>query len=131
MKIHSGSRLVLVGAVALALFGLAAVLLMGPRLVGAAAFDASTSVRDPGHGPSAAQAPPLTLPHSTAAYNGVMASARTLYAPWLRGRTSSLRVLNASEGSGTTVRATFYSSGTPVATTDTPLAAFDGVHLIQ
>lgn len=123
MKIHSGSRLVLVGAVALALFVLAAALLMGPRFVGAATFDASTSVRDPGHRQSTSQAPPLTLPHSTAAYNGVMAPARTLYAPWLRGSTSSLRVLNANELNATTVRATFYSDGTPVATTDTRLEA--------
>jgi hypothetical protein len=123
MKIHSGSRLVLVCAVALALFMLAAALVMGSRFVEAAPFDASTSVHDPGHLRSAPQAPPLTLPHSAAAYNGVMVPAKTLYAPWLRGRTSSLRVVNTSEVNATTVTTIFYADGTAIATTDTPLEA--------
>jgi hypothetical protein len=123
MKIQSASRMFLVTAVTFALFVLAAVLLKSPRFVEATTFDGSTSTLDAEHLRSALQVPPLTLPHSTAAYNGVMAPARTLYAPWLRGSTSSLRVLNTSESAATTVRATFYSDGSLIGTTETVLGA--------
>jgi hypothetical protein len=52
----------------------------------------------------------ILFPRSTAAYNGVITPATTLYAPWLLGRTSALRVHNAG-GSAATVRATFTHSG--------------------
>jgi hypothetical protein len=122
MKIQYASRLVLVTAVTFVLFLLGAVLLMSQRFVRATTVDSPSSTHNTEHLPSALRVPPLTLPHSTAAYNGLMAPARTLYAPWLRGSTASLRVLNTSE-SAATVRATFYSDGSVIGTTETVLAA--------
>jgi len=49
------------------------------------------------------------LPKSTAAYNGVTAASKTVYAPWLLAGTSVLRVYNTHEALDTTVRATFTS----------------------
>jgi len=123
MKIQSAFRLVLVTAVTSVLFLLAAVLLKSPRFAGVTTVDSRASTLNTEDLRSALQVPPLTLPHSTAAYNGVMAPARTLYAPWLRGSTASLRVLNTSESAATTVQATFYSDGSVIGTTETVLAA--------
>lgn len=62
-----------------------------------------------------------TLPRSTAAYNGVITPAQTIYAPWLLGGRSVLRVHNTG-GDTAIVRVTFtYDGG--VTTTASSLAA--------
>ncbi len=67
----------------------------------------------------------IFLPNSMAAYNGVVTPATRLYAPWLLGSTSYLRVYNAGS-SPATVRATWtYGAGVTVETVIPPGAVGD------
>ena len=97
MRVQIGVRILLVSAVALAFSLLFAVLLSSSSVRGGglAAFVSGPPVVHGPVGPAAGQG--LVLPRSTAAYNGVMTPATRLYAPWLVGGTSVLRVLNPGD----------------------------------
>jgi hypothetical protein len=106
-------RPLLIGAVTLTCCLLVAALLMTTRSAGATLRVASitlseTPVEKSPNSPSAVTR--VLLPKSTAAYNGVITPATTLYAPWLLGGTSVLRVHNTG-GVTATVRATFSYEG--------------------
>jgi hypothetical protein len=62
------------------------------------------------------------LPKSTAAYNGVITPARTVYVPWLVGGTSLLRVHNTGD-SAATVQAIFSYGDGETAVQEIPLQA--------
>jgi hypothetical protein len=112
MKNRSLTRTILVGAVTLSFFVLIAALSLTTRAMKVTRADAPITIGS-ANGPGS---PPVVwhvlLPKSTAAYNGVTNPAKTVYAPWLLGGTSVLRVYNSNESLDTTVRATFtYSNG--------------------
>jgi hypothetical protein len=112
----------LAGPVVLAVFTLFAALAAATRSAGATLSPADSGIVSP-YAPSAVA--DVILPHSTAAYNGVMTPSTTLYAPWMLGGTSSIRVFNTSM-SAATVRATFdYNPGAPVEAIIEPRAVGD------
>ena len=92
-------------------------------LVATARSAGATLARTQAHAPSSVAQ--IALPNSTAAYNGVMTPSTTLYAPWMLGSTSVLRVYNAGAVSAT-VRATFvYSPEIAIQTVIRPGAVGD------
>jgi len=113
MKNRFFYRPVLIIVIALTCCLLVSVLLVTTRSVGA--------IVEQERPPSVSSVHGTLLPRSTAAYNGVMTPSTVIYAPWLLGRTSVVRVYNAGEGQAT-VKATFaYAGG--VTTTQRLLAA--------
>jgi hypothetical protein len=109
MKTWAVYRPLLVGSVALTVCLLVVTLLMTARSVGATLTPTNDAplAKKP-RTPSAVNE--VLLPKSTAAYNGVITPATTVYAPWVLGGTSFLRVYNAGDVEAT-VRATFYDAG--------------------
>jgi hypothetical protein len=101
MRVQVGPRILLVSAVVLALSLMLAVLLSS-SLVRGAVLPPAPAGRATVEG--------IVLPRSTAAYNGVMTPATRLYAPWLVGGTSVLRVLNPGD-QAVTVRAILNPEG--------------------
>ena len=124
MRIQPFVRPILIGAVTLTLCLLVAALLMTLRSTGAALAVTPITLHDTSTKQNPKSRSALAsafLPKSTAAYNGIITPATTVYAPWLLGGTSVLRVYNTG-GGPTTVRATFaYDGG--VTTTEISLAA--------
>jgi len=112
----------IIGPVVMALFMLIVALVAATRSTGATLSPTGPGVASPNAPLAVAD---VILPNSTAAYNGVMTPSRTLYAPWMLGSTSFIRVFNAGAGPAT-VRATFsYNPGAPVAKTIEPGAVAD------
>jgi hypothetical protein len=107
MKIESLTRPLIVTAVTLTVILLVAVLLITTRSVGLTVANVHSA--DNASLPFAVTQ--FLLPMSTSAYNGVVTPAQKVYAPWLLGRTSVLRVFNAG-GVSAAVRATFSYTGT-------------------
>jgi hypothetical protein len=104
MKRQFFYRPILVAAITLTFCLLVAILLMSTRSVGATMGVASIASRDapPAKSPQSPSSVAEDLPpQSTAAYNGVITPDTTLYAPWLLGGTSVLRVYNAGESAAT------------------------------
>jgi hypothetical protein len=119
-------RPLLIGAVTLTGCLLVAALLMSTRSTGAALVMPPTSLRD-----TPAEKRPMwpssvtsiLVPKSTAAYNGIITPATTLYAPWLQGGTSVVRIYNPA-GAATTVQAKFtYDGGTTMVAKSIPARA--------
>jgi hypothetical protein len=113
MNKQSWYRSLLLGGVVLTVGLLVAVLLLTTRSAGATlaltwSGDAPLAPARPSRAPADTY---LLLPNSTAAYNGVITPSQLVYAPWLLGRTSVVRVYNAGAQEAA-VRATFsYSAG--------------------
>lgn len=106
MNKQSWYRPLVLGGVVLTVALLVAALLLTTRSAGAWSTDALLEAP-----PSRAPEAVLLMPNSTAAYNGVISPSQLIYAPWLLGRTSVVRVYNAGAQEAQ-VQATFsYSQG--------------------
>lgn len=107
MRIQPVARTLLAAAFALTLSLLIAAMLLTTRSSG---MTRTTSVTVPEEDDerSPSELTRVLLPQSTAAYNGVITPATTLYAPWLLGSTTVLRVHNSHADTAVTVRAAFF-----------------------
>ena len=122
MKRQFSCRPILAGAITLTVCLLVVALLMTTRSVGATLRLTSVDT-PPAPGPrSPAAVDETLLPKSTAAYNGIITPAHTVYAPWLVGRTSLLHIHNTGD-SEATVRAIFSYGDGEIAVQETQLKA--------
>jgi hypothetical protein len=106
MKIQPFRRTIVVGIATVSMILLLICLVAltrSMRLTAAASSDGAQSTS-----PSAVSG--LLVPQSTAAYNGVITPSQTVFAPWLIGHTSVLRVYNAGDASAVVQAAFSYTS---------------------